>query len=663
MHVQISALHQQTTYRPDIDGLRAVAVLSVLAYHYGAPFPWPLLPGGFTGVDVFFVISGFLITSKLADDIRAGTFSILGFYDRRVRRILPALIVMLAITMLAGKFLLIPGDYKAAADSTAAAAFGVSNFFFLTNTGYFDQSADLMPLLHTWSLAVEEQFYVVWPLLLFVIAAGRKRIDDAAIIGAIVIIGFGLSLIWFDADPKAAFFMAAPRAWELAIGAALVFLPPLPRWLGGATGLGLVLIAAGFLRIEAASFPGIAALLPCVGAALVIWPQREPTRTAKWLGRLSPIGLISYSLYLWHWPVWVMFRVYINNGTPRIREAIALALVSIALAILSYRYVERPFRKRRWQPGQSVWAGLAACALIFCGAMYIDRADGLPSRISPDVYAMRSLDAMWDWPCQSTTIDPSIAPLCVFGSPWNGAATKAVLWGDSNAEQFAPFLDELAKRSGVSVALQLPCASVLDDQTLYDWDKLGPNYNRDCQLANANFLEFIAGRHDINTVILAASWQSLMSHLKGQGASAALDTGNLLGGSLTRIAVRLRGAGKQLVVIATIPQWGIDPIPCALLNEGLLRRQCSDDDRALTTVFYHASHRASLDVFRQFAAANPDVKLIVPGDGACGTNPRCSVEINGEFIYRDAAHLRRNLSKETDGDLARLIGLYGIFHE
>jgi peptidoglycan/LPS O-acetylase OafA/YrhL len=209
MHGTVSAhTASETRYRPDVDGLRAVAVLPVLAYHYSGSFPeWLRLSGGFIGVDVFFVISGLLITSKLADDIKAGDFSILGFYDRRIRRILPALLVMLAVTLWAGKFLLIPGDYTALADSTAAAAFGVSNFFFLAHTGYFDQSADLLPQLHTWSLAVEEQFYLVWPLLLFVIAAGRKRIDVAAVISAIVIVGFGASLVWFDANPKAAFFL------------------------------------------------------------------------------------------------------------------------------------------------------------------------------------------------------------------------------------------------------------------------------------------------------------------------------------------------------------------------------------------------------------------------------------------------------------------------
>jgi hypothetical protein len=198
-----------------------------------------------------------------------------------------------------------------------------------------------------------------------------------------------------------------------------VFQPALPRALGEiAVALGLTLIGAGFVTISDASFPGIHALLPCVGAALVIWPQQEPTRMARWLGHLSPIGLISYSLYLWHWPVWVLFRVYINGGTPSIREALALAFVSIILAALSYRFVEQPFRKRRWEPAQSAWGGLLACMLIFCGAMYVDSADGLPARISPDAYDLRSLDAMWDWKCPHPMMMGGLNAVCNFGAEW-----------------------------------------------------------------------------------------------------------------------------------------------------------------------------------------------------------------------------------------------------
>jgi peptidoglycan/LPS O-acetylase OafA/YrhL len=648
----------RTDYRPDIDGLRAIAVLSVLAYHYGAPLPdWLRLPGGFTGVDVFFVISGFLITSKLSDDIRGGTFSVLAFYDRRIRRILPALIVMLAITLFASKFLLMPGDYKALADSTATAAFGVSNFFFLANTGYFDQAADLMPLLHTWSLAVEEQFYVVWPLLLFVIAAARHRIDVAAIIGGIVIVGFGASLVWFDVDPKSAFFMALPRAWELAIGAALVFLPPLPRVTGEtATALGIILIGAGFLFVTVASFPGVAALFPCLGAALVIWPRRDSTTAASWLGHLSPVGLISYSLYLWHWhwPVWVLFRVYINNGTPRIREAVALALVSIALATLSWRFVERPFRKRRWQPGQTVWAGLGACALVFCNAMYIDSADGLTQRV-PEAYALRSLEVMWDWPCQRVDLSSEIKNVCLFGAPWVNGSEKAVLWGDSIAGSVAPLMENSAKRAGVAVLLYQHCHPVLDGETVYTDYVSGPDHNPYCGRTRAALFHELAISPDIKTVILSASWQEMLIHLKNrEGRAAPFDD------ALENTVQPILALGRKIIIIATPPQWNHDPLPCEILAAGLLRRQCNDADRYLTRAYYESHHAKSLAAFRSFAARHPEVQVVFPGDGLC-QNERCITDLNGEPLYRDEAHLRRNLSEGTNRDLARLTGLDRIF--
>jgi peptidoglycan/LPS O-acetylase OafA/YrhL len=399
-------------YRADIDGLRAVAVLSVLAFHYGAP-----IRGGFTGVDIFFVISGFLITQVLAAEIAAGTFSVLGFYERRMRRILPALLTMLGTVLLAGRLLLSAGDYAALARSTATAAFGVSNFFFHAHTGYFDQVADLMPLLHTWSLAVEEQFYLVWPLLLLALASVGSRIPVAATLAAIVIIGCAGSIAYFQFDPKAAFYMALPRAWELAIGALLVFLPTLPRVIGEiAAFVGLVLVAIGF-TISPAKFPGQFALYPCIGAALLIWPRAQNTISSRLLGLLAPVGLISYSLYLWHWPVWVYFRVYINNGTPNAGEAIALAVASIALAGMSYRYIEQPFRRRRWSATSTVAVGFASITTIFCGSMYVDSADGLPQRLPAEGQVMRSLEVMWECRARSQRSKGFPAPIVYLERP------------------------------------------------------------------------------------------------------------------------------------------------------------------------------------------------------------------------------------------------------
>lgn len=661
MHAPLVPTIARTAYRPDIDGLRAVAVLSVLAYHYSAPFPWPLLPGGFTGVDVFFVISGFLITSKLRDDIAAGEFSILGFYDRRIRRILPALIVMLAVTLFAGKFLLMPGDYKALATSTATAAFGASNFFFLANTGYFDQSADLMPLLHTWSLAVEEQFYVVWPLLLFVIARSRKRVD--IVLGAIVILGFAASLVWFDADPKGAFFLAAPREWELAIGALLVFLPPLPRLLGeAAAALGLALIGAGFLLVSAASFPGAAALYPCIGAALVIWPRRVPTKAAALLGFLSPVGLISYSLYLWHWPVWVLFRVYINNGTPRIREAMALAAASVALATLSYFFVEKPFRKRRWRPAQSVQAGLLACVLIFCGAMYVNRKDGMPERVPPYFAGMQSLDAMWDWPCDRQKVISDLeGTWCTFGESWNEAKTKAVLWGDSHAMVFAPLIEPFARKNNAAMMLYEQCAPPIDSHRFFLYAPHNPSMRDYCEVLHSRIVASLKVHDEIKLVVLAASWIWLPATIYTN-----IDTlwnveigSKLLEDALDQTLDDISKPDRRVVIITSVPQWSHDPVPCELANSGLLRRSCTPELAAVSRTEFDAQLR-TVNIINKVAAKHPGTIVIDAGDQMC-QGEQCVAELNGEPLYRDISHIRRNLTEKTKWRLGEMIGLGAIF--
>jgi peptidoglycan/LPS O-acetylase OafA/YrhL len=494
-------------YRPDIDGLRAIAVMSVLAFHYGAP-----LAGGFTGVDVFFVISGFLITSKLNDDIKAGEFSILGFYDRRIRRILPALLVMLGATLLAGYVLLMPGEYKSLTASTAMAAFGVSNFYFLAHTGYFDQTADLVPLLHTWSLAVEEQFYLVWPIALFaIVKAGRRT---PTILAGIVIIGFAASLWWFNYDAKSAFYMSPPRAWELAIGALLVFLPQLSRRVGEfATLAGLALIAAGFVLVSDKSFPGAAALYPCIGAALVIWPRPTATTSSRWLGTLSPIGLISYSLYLWHWPVWVLFRTYVNGGAPTARETAGLAALALALATLSYFFVETPFRKRRWRPARSVGAGVAACLLICGGAFYVSNAEGFPERLSPQSRAMRSLEVMWDWNCPATAV-LSGRRLCAFGADWNAAKHKAILWGDSHAEHFAPMLDQAGRETDTAFILLPGCSPMYGRLTglIAEAPKAsGQSYLDRCSSQTADVFALLDSHPEISIAAIATPWTAIRS--------------------------------------------------------------------------------------------------------------------------------------------------------
>ena len=650
---------QSAGYRPDIDGLRAIAVLSVLAYHYGVG-----LPGGFSGVDVFFVISGYLITSRISRELQAGTFSLVDFYDRRIRRIVPALLVMLLVSLALGKFLLMPGDYRSTAISAALAAFGLSNFYFNANTGYFDQASDLMPLIHTWSLAVEEQFYFVWPLLLMGFGVGRSRTKLAALVGAITIVGFISSLFWFAADSKSAFYIALPRAWELAIGGLLVFLPSLSRAIGEWAAIaGIALMGLGFLTLTAKEFPGAAAAIPCLGAALVIWPRKEATIAAAWLGRLSPIGLISYSLYLWHWPVWVFFRFYINSGTPGPRETAALAVVSIAIATVSYRFVELPFRRRQTaRAGRALLFGPAAGMAVFCVGVYVFSTGGLPNRISSNYQGMRSGDVMWAFPCKEATLIPSAPPFCTFGArSWNEPGEKALLWGDSNAQQLAPMLSEVAKERGVSVALYEQCPANIDGE------KTAGNYpddwNERCRKHRSELWPMIEATPDIRTIVIGGSWGFAQYYLVGKGDRATITNKlDLFERSLADLAEEVSIRGRRLVIVSMMPQYMHDPTSCHMRDIGLLRRQCKDSERFLTQAEATSWAAETLERIQRVAASHPNVTVIVPTVGLCPTE-HCITSLNGETIYRDGVHFRRNLREDTNRELARLIGLDRVFSE
>lgn len=634
-------------YRADIDGLRAIAVLSVLAFHYGAP-----IRGGFTGVDVFFVISGFLITRVLAAEISSGTFSVLSFYDRRMRRILPALLTMLAVVLLAGRLMLSPGDYVALAKSTAAAGFGVSNFFFHSHTGYFDQAADLMPLLHTWSLAVEEQFYVVWPLLLLLLAAAGSRTAVAATLAALVFVGCAGSIVYFHFDSKAAFYMALPRAWELALGALLVFLPPQRRIAGEiAAVVGLILLGIGF-SLSPGKFPGQYALYPCIGAALLIWPREQATISGQMLGWLAPIGLISYSLYLWHWPVWVYFRIYINSGQPAVGEAVALAAVSIVLAFLSYRYVEQPFRRKRWSAPRMVSAGLAGIMTIFCASMYVDSADGLPQRLPLDSQAMRSLEVMWEWPCKDQPIDVIPGHYCVFGAPWQTAQRKTMIWGDSHAQHFAPIFDAINTDPQRSFLVFAGCPPVLGGELFLAIP--GASDHADlCKRYHSNGMKLLREDRSIDEVILTSNWMELPWRIQGHSPDG-LPAMTI---ALIKLIKETSAPDRRFFLMGMVPRLPLEVVECAVRDSSkLLRRPCVGTARSPDPAALKQITRPTDQMLIEVAKSLPSAVAVISAEKIC-RDDACELSVDGEFLYRDVGHIRRNLSLKARRHFADMIGL------
>lgn len=335
-------------YRNDIDGLRAIAVLSVVLFHGNIGPLKSLVQGGFAGVDVFFVISGFLISKTIYSNFTAGTYNIADFYARRVRRIMPAIMVVYLFCIVASIFLSMGDEAEEIRKSVLSSLFFVSNFFFASKAGYFEPTLTHNPLLHTWSLSVEEQFYIIFPLFLFLIRKLDHR-PRVLCLAAAALASLGWSEYVVLTAPSNAYYDPFSRAWELLTGSllAITTLPKLSRRnaeIMGAVGLAAILGAIRFYGRNV-PFPGLTALLPCLGTAAVLWSGAHYTTAVSRVLTLAPMrftGLISYSLYLWHWPLIVFTKTSFHLSMP---EKAGLGVMCYVVAALSWRFVEQPFRK------------------------------------------------------------------------------------------------------------------------------------------------------------------------------------------------------------------------------------------------------------------------------------------------------------------------------
>ncbi|RTM05628.1 MAG: acyltransferase [Bradyrhizobiaceae bacterium] len=385
-----------TNYRPDIDGLRAIAVLPVVLFHAGTRG----FSGGFVGVDIFFVISGFLITGVILNDYDRGRFSIKQFYYRRVLRLFPALFVMIAVVSGLAVWVLLPGELVNFAKSLLATTFFFSNILFYEQTGYFAPAAQTVPLLHTWSLSVEEQFYLFWPLLIGLpFLRGPWRLRVAVIV---TVLSFALSVVILRYDRAGAFYLSPPRIWELGIGAILALAPRidlsnrLSREAIAAFGILLIAVSIKFLN-STVPFPGEMALLPCIGAASIILAGGAgPSVVSRVLSNpvVVFVGKISYSVYLWHWPV-ILFAQTALLLEQTLTNKLIEIVVSILLGAISWRWVETPFRqpKKRTASVDAVLvrAGMVMAAFSVVGVAVI-ALKGLPSRFTPAEQQLASFE-------------------------------------------------------------------------------------------------------------------------------------------------------------------------------------------------------------------------------------------------------------------------------
>ena len=498
---------QTRKYRPDIDGLRAIAVIPVVLFHAGLK----RVSGGFVGVDVFFVISGFLITSIIAGEIYQKQFSIVRFYERRIRRIFPALFAIIALSFFAAFLLFMPLDFRRFGESVVAMTLFGSNFLFWHQAGYFDADANLKPMLHTWSLAVEEQFYLFFPIFLVLIFNVFKRIPIAVIVACLV-----ASLFWsiwdLQVNPMGAFYLPAARAWELLIGALLAIYAPRQfesRSLNeilGLLGLSLILLSI-FLYSPTTSFPGAAALIPCVGAALILYSGGcQATLVGKFLS-MRPVvffGLISYSLYLLHWPLLVFTRYIVGHELSAV-EITLILLASVALATLSWRCVELPFRRRGTLIDRRVvFVGSGGAMLILLtGGVIAYQSNGLPQRLPADVakVAMGAFDTkLGKSECDlKSAAEIQSNRICEIGFLGAHEATFAVL-GDSFAIAVLPAIQATAIEAHKKGAV-LTRGGCYPLVGIYRGD-------RSCENFLTASLNFINAHAEIKQVILIGRWTS-----------------------------------------------------------------------------------------------------------------------------------------------------------
>ena len=529
-------------YRRDIDGLRALAILPVLLFHTHVPG----FSGGFVGVDVFFVISGYLITGIIAREIDAGQFSLVRFYERRARRILPALFAMLVFVLVLASWLYLPGDFEAVPKSAVMALAFLSNLWFFANTGYFAGGAETMPLLHCWSLAVEEQFYIGFPLLLWGIAryAPNWRIG---VIAGVTAVSLGWALLKAADTDGFAFYMLPPRAWELFAGALLAVgaVPELRsralREVLALAGLGLILFAV-FTYSSATVFPGLNAIPPVLGAALLLH-SAPGTRVGALLSSPLPvgIGLISYSLYLWHWPL-IVFAEYARDEKLAGIWQLGIIAASFLAAWASWRWIERPFRspQRFGQKRIFVWSGIGT-AVLGAGALALIPLGGWASRFPPEV--ARFTAAKDDFsPRRAACLSDEIGgarPDCTFGA--SGAAPAALLWGDSHGVEFAWVLGQeyAAKGQALIQRTRGSCPPLTGFARAKD-----PG----CAAFNTDVLDLLAKTPSVATVYLSALWAQ--GEYRDDPASLA---------RLDATIARLRAMGKRMVVIGPVPpqRWNV----------------------------------------------------------------------------------------------------------
>jgi peptidoglycan/LPS O-acetylase OafA/YrhL len=647
-------------YRPEIDGLRAIAIISVILFHAGIS----LFSGGYVGVDIFFVISGFLITSIILKEQRDGRFSFWAFYERRARRILPAILFMLAcITLLCFAFML-PRDLVEYGKILIYTILFGANFRLAGAPSYFAPSSHENPLLHMWSLAVEEQFYLVWPALLLLFLTFFSGKQTRYWISGLLVSSLAVSTLLVWLLPRSAFYHLPSRGWELLTGAALALglVRPVKQRL-----IAEVLAAAGLALMilpmvtygESTPFPGPAAIPPVLGCAMFIHAATFcETRIGSILksGPLVFVGLISYSLYLWHWPLIALAR-YLSLRPLSPLDMAGLIGAAAVMSVISWRFIETPFRRHRapiaeaWvkntvRPGRLAYAALGIMAVfIGCGSFFQENK-GSPWRLQPDVRAMvtQQMGFMRKGTCAERRALPSGLIECISPRRLKNEPDEFVRWGDSHAEHY--FNGTVAALGHGRLLTRPGCSPLFGVSLVYE---SGKKLDETCAGAKQTALQRIKELKP-KIVILAARWlaadkadyvwaERLHVFLKrdeDKTVSLQKTRENLAIGLVETIG-QLKNMGMKVAVLGQVPELAYDVNKCIMLSNMFYGGDLSRC-MILKRADVQTAQLAGLTIFSEIEKNNVDVYFYSPLKELCDEE-RCYAEKDGEILYFDQNHL------------------------
>lgn len=637
-------------YRSDIDGLRAISIFGVLIFHF---FP-KLLPGGFIGVDVFFVISGYLVTKIILKDIANRQFSIINFYTRRMRRLFPGLLLVLATTTIFGAIFLVADEFALLGKHLFGGTVFIQNFFLHSESGYFDTSSDLKPLLHLWSLAVEEQFYLVWPFFLL-IGSRLTKFKTSYLIFSSFIVSLLLSMFLTENHSSFSFYLLPTRLWELAAGGLVVFWEDHP-WIKllqqkkmyswySLKGFGLFLILVSFVLIDGTkSIPGLWALLPVLGTITTILVKDDKVIT-PFLSTplLVYLGLVSYPLYLWHWPI-VAFSHMLLSNTPPFWLNLLFILISILLGCLTYELIEKKTKTKESKKFYSTLI-LGQICIAFIGII-IWTNNGFPTRY-PKIEARRVLNAEF-----KSTKDTHVGQICMnkyfeielcAASNINSPPTVALI-GDSHANHYFP---GFKKYYG-------------DGESLVGWAKSGtPPFYRITSKRNPDsdlndVFDYILKSSTIHTVILAGFWANYAQEngvylknymykniIKDMDGNLTLSQQEVFRLGLERTFSILTKAQKKIIFIHDIAA-----LPFELKNCLPRPFLSSFDSCNFSLKIEERNQQLYRQILNQTLKSFPNVQVLDPMPALCpNRNEKCSISHQGFSMYTDEHHLSSIASK------------------